>query len=109
MRVAAGLAMVLAVLLLTIWATRDLSETEKTADGLLTLEGEHVVHYDWSDSPTLLNPVRVIKQGTHVEGGCEWHHEYSSGGVAPWQERELAYDPTTCRALFESGTPSTGG
>ena len=110
-----GVSMVLGVLLLTFWTTTltvSAGEMDYTDSLPLTLEGENVHTYDWSDSTPLVNGRRSIVEGESFNGGCTFHLTETAGpNVTKMVTRELAYDPTTCQVLISTAktTSHTSG
>lgn len=75
------------------------------------LEGSDVVWYDHDDS--LVNSETSLVQGTRTDdGGCSFSGEETLSLPPGTDEllirtRELAYDPSSCVSLMETGTPTT--
>ena len=102
-RYSMGLTALLGVILIALWGMTILQATAQEGP---VLEGEGVVTYDLDDRPTLDDPVRELIQGSGSDGNCSYTHTFTAdpdfrGKII---RREVAYDPDTCRSIFETGT-----
>lgn len=72
------------------------------------LSGPNVVSFDVSSMPPLTNPQQRIIQRTSGPQGCAANHQTSHVRPTPGAPvtviRELAFDPSTCRYLEDTGT-----
>lgn len=78
--------------------------------GAPKLEGPNVFVY--GSSGRLTDATCELVQGERHGDGCGYSHSRTSGpgdGGGAWGSEEVAYDPDTCRALFERGRVKSGG
>lgn len=78
--------------------------------GAPQLEGPNVVVY--GSSGRLTDTTCELVQGERVGNGCGYSNQAESapGDISgAWGSEEVAYDPDTCRALFEHGRADPGG
>jgi hypothetical protein len=95
--VAVAMAFVLAVLLAASGAGG------AAANEPLTLEGDEVITYGL-EPYELENSTRIIRQGERMpDGSCAFSAERSLQPGESIAEIEIAYDPATCRSLYEVG------
>lgn len=97
-RLATVLAIVFATILGTGYGTSGAAASEP-----LTLEGPDVITYGLAPYE-LEDSTRIIRQGERTpNGGCAFSGERSLAPGESITEIEIAYDPSTCRSLFEVG------
>lgn len=76
--------------------------SEANQAGEADLQGPNVIRYPHGDN--LTNHVRFLVQGDRLlDGGCGFRAELTRVPGQPLSDRELAYDPDTCRSLRERG------
>lgn len=78
--------------------------------GAPKLDGPNVMVY--GSSGRLTDTTCELVQGDRVGNGCGYSNQVESApgdGPGPWGSEEVAYDPDTCRALFEHGRAEPGG
>ena len=68
------------------------------------LTGDNVIKYPNAFNTPLIDPVRTLRYGTKVDGGCRYS---SFGSMRPgytmMEGRMLALNPDTCEYIWEEG------
>ena len=99
-RLPIGFALAVLGLVLLLWA----GTTQASASDKPTLAGASVVSYE--HTVPLDNAVRELVQGTGSNGDCTFtvSGEVDANFRGTIIQREVAYDPTTCKSLVEVST-----